>query len=76
MSNILIRDVPADIHAELQKRAERAGRSLQQYLLIELKHLTDLPTMDDLLDRIENQTGGTVGLGQAAADLREDRESH
>ena len=75
MMNILIRDVPADVHGELQKRAERAGRSLQQYLLIELKHLTDLPTMDELLDRIEHQTGGKVGLEQAATDLREDRES-
>lgn len=75
MMNILIRDVPADVHSELQKRAARDGRSLQQYLLIELKHLTDLPTMDELLDRIDNQTGGKVGLEQAAADLREDRES-
>jgi plasmid stability protein len=76
MPNILIRDVPADIHAELQRRAERDGRSLQQYLLIELKHITDLPTMDELLDRIENQTGGRVGLGQAAIDLSEDRAAH
>lgn len=76
MMNILIRDVPADVHAELQKRAERAGRSLQQYLVAELKHLTDLPTMDELLDQIERQTGGRVGLEQAAADLTEDRSAH
>ena len=76
MMNILIRDVPADIHAELQRRAERDGRSLQQYLINELRHLTDLPTMDELLDRIENQTGGRVGLEQAAADLTEDRAAH
>ena len=75
MMNILIRDVPADVHAELQRRAERAGRSLQQYLVAELKHLTDLPTMGELLDQIEKQTGGRVGLEQAAADLRHDRES-
>jgi plasmid stability protein len=71
MMNILIRDVPPDVHAELQNRAQRTGRSLQQYLLIELKRLTDIPTMDQLLDRIENQTGGRVGLEQAAVDLRE-----
>jgi hypothetical protein len=76
MMNILIRDVPADIHAELQRRAERAGRSLQQYLIFELKHLTDLPSMDELLDQIENQASGRVGLEQAAADLRDDRYSH
>jgi plasmid stability protein len=32
MRNVLIRDVPDDVHAELQRRAEDAGQSLQQYL--------------------------------------------
>lgn len=73
MSNILIRDVPAGIHAELQKRAERAGQSLQQFLLAELKHLTDLPTMDELLDRIESRDGVELGFDQAVTYIADGR---
>lgn len=73
MMNILIRDVPADIHAELQRRAEREGRSLQQYLLVELKHLTDHPTMDEVLDRIESRDGFELGFDQAVTYIAEGR---
>jgi plasmid stability protein len=74
MSNILIRDVPADIHAELQRRAERDGRSLQQYLLIEMKNLTDRPTMDEVLDRIESRDGFELGFDQAVTYIAEGRD--
>jgi plasmid stability protein len=76
MSNILIRDVPADVHAKLQERAERDGRSLQQYLINVLRRLAEQPTMDEVLDRIETYSGGRVGLERAAEYLREDRASH
>ena len=71
--NILIRDVPADIHAELQRRAERDGRSLQQYLINELRRLTDRPTMDELLDRIESRDGVELGFDQAVTYIAEGR---
>src|SRR6266540_1792638 len=35
MPNVLVRDVPDDVHAALQQRAERRGQSLQQYLAAE-----------------------------------------
>jgi plasmid stability protein len=74
MKNLLVRDVPDEVHAELQRRAERAGQSLQQYVAGELRRLTERPTLDDLLARIETHSGGRVGLDTAVADLQADRE--
>lgn len=73
MPNVLVRDVPEDVHAALQRRAERRGQSLQQFLAGELRRLAERPSMDEVLDRIEGRTGGQVGLEQAADDLAEER---
>jgi plasmid stability protein len=77
MPNLLVRDLPDDVHAALQQRAERQGQSLQQFLTAELRRLARRPSVDEVLDRIERRRGGGhVGLAQAAHDLREDRERH
>jgi plasmid stability protein len=73
MANLLVRDLPDDVHAALQQRAKRAGQSLQQYLTRELTRIAARPSLDEVLDRIEQRTGGTVGLEQAAADLGTER---
>src|SRR5260370_6176110 len=73
MPNVLVRDVPDDVHAALQRRAERRGQSLQQYLSSELRRLAERPSVDEVLDRIERRRGGQVGLRQAAEDLGEER---
>jgi plasmid stability protein len=71
--NVLIRDLPDDVHAALQGRAERRGQSLQQYLAGELRRLVEQPTVEELLERVEQRRGGSVGLAQAADDLHEER---
>jgi len=73
MPNVLVRDIPEDVHAALQRRAEQRGQSLQQYLASELKRLVARPTLDEVMDRIERHRGGRVGLAQAANDLAEER---
>jgi plasmid stability protein len=73
MPNLLVRDVPDDVHAALQRRAERRGQSLQQFLTSELRRLAERPSVEEVLDRIERRTGGQVGLRQAAEDLDEER---
>jgi plasmid stability protein len=73
MSNVLVRDIPEDIHAALQRRAERRGQSLQQYLAGELRRLAERPSLEDVLDRIDHRHGGRVGLAQAVEDLTEER---
>lgn len=71
--NVLIRDLPDDVHEALQRRAERRGQSLQQYLAGELRRLADQPTVEEVLDRVDQRRGGSVGLAQAADDLQEER---
>ena len=73
MTNVLIRDLPDEVHAALQRQARRSGRSLQQYLAAELRRLAERPSIDDMLDRIERHEGGRVGLGQAVDDLADER---
>jgi plasmid stability protein len=73
MANLLVRDVPEDVHATLQQRAERQGKSLQQYLAGELARLAARPTTEELFDRIERRHGGHVGLKQAAEDIAGER---
>lgn len=73
MPNVLVRDLPAEVHAQLQRRAESQGQSLQQYLATELRRLAEQPTLDEVLDRIERRRSGRVGFDQAVADLSEER---
>jgi plasmid stability protein len=74
MPNVLIRDLPADVHAALQRRAAHAGTSLQQYLTAELTVLASTPTMEEVLHRISTRSGGRVGLRTAVDDLHAERE--
>jgi plasmid stability protein len=73
MANLLVRDLPDDVHAALTQRAKREGQSLQQYLTRQLTRLAGQPTLEDVLDRIAQHEGGTVGLSQAAQDLHAER---
>lgn len=71
MPSVLVRDLPDDVHAGLQRRAEAAGQSLQQYLATELTRLATTPSMQDVLSRIGRRRGGKVGLTAAVTDLDE-----
>jgi len=73
MPNVLVRDLPDEVHANLQRRAEAAGQSLQQYLATELTRLASAPTMNEVLARISRRHGGRGGLDRAVADLDEER---
>ncbi len=73
MPNVLVRDLPEDVHASLQRRAETAGQSLQQYLAKELIRLASAPTMDEVLARISRHKGGRVGFDTAVSDLDVER---
>lgn len=52
MPNVLIRDLPPQVHAVLVRRAEQNGQSLQQYLTQELTKLASLRTNAELMDKI------------------------
>lgn len=74
MANLLVRDVPEDIHRELTARAQRAGKSLQQFLRAELERLALEESLEDVLDRIGQRRGGTVSIEDAVDSVREDRD--
>ncbi|MBA3528423.1 MAG: hypothetical protein H0T91_03775 [Propionibacteriaceae bacterium] len=73
MPNVLVRDVPDDVHAELQRRAQLRHQSLQQYLAAELRQLAERRSVSEVLDEVESQQGGQVGFAAAVADLDEER---
>lgn len=54
MGDLLIRDLPADTHAELKRRAEQAGMSLQSYVTQMLARSTSTPTLSDWLQGLED----------------------
>lgn len=76
MTNVLVRDIPDEVHAALQRRAAQRGQSLQQYLASELGRLAERPTVDELFARVSRRRSGRVGLEQAAQDLADERDRH
>lgn len=73
MPNVLVRDLPLEVHVTLQRRAQAQGRSLQQYLVAELTRLSSQPTLDELFTKIERRRGGSIGFQAAADDLDAER---
>jgi plasmid stability protein len=76
MPNVLVRDLPDDVHAALLDKAAARGKSLQQYLTAELRELARRRTVGEMLDGLDAAAGrraGRVGLRQAVADLDAER---
>ncbi len=72
---IQIRNVPDALHREMKVRAAKAGMSLSEYLLDEIRIAAQKPTLDEMLARLA--TREPVHLTESVVDiLREDRESH
>lgn len=73
VANVAVRDVPEDVHAALQRRAEHRRQSLQQYLATELRRIAERPSIGEVLDEVETQHGGRVGPATAVAHVEEER---
>jgi antitoxin FitA len=73
MPNILVRDLPENVHAELQRRAEEQGQSLQQFLAGELTRIARKRSIAELFGRNDRHEGGHVGFVQAVEDLSKER---
>ncbi len=71
---VQIRNVPDDLHRTLKARAARAGMSLSEYLLAELADIAELPTVEEMLDRLRRRS--PVHLTESAVDaVRAEREA-
>lgn len=73
MPNVQVRNVPDEIHAELIRRAERAGKSLQQFLAEKLELIATTPTIEEVLDRIEERRKGRVDAESAVQAVGAER---
>jgi antitoxin FitA len=72
MANVQIRGVPDDVHRRLKSQAALAGQSLNEYLLTQLREISSLPTIPELIARLRElppYDGPSV-----AALIREDRD--
>ena len=53
---VQIRNVPSDLHRELKARAALEGMSLSDYLLRELRHVLERPTLNEMRKRLAGRT--------------------
>lgn len=51
--HLLVKSVPAEIHATLVRRAEAEGMSLQKYVMSLLRESAGKPTMAEVMAEIE-----------------------
>lgn len=73
MPHVQVRDVPDDVHRALVERARRSGVSLQTYLAEQLALLVATPTIDEVLDRIDQQVTGRLSTADALDALAHER---
>ncbi|MBA3411421.1 MAG: hypothetical protein H0U15_11430 [Geodermatophilaceae bacterium] len=73
MPSVQIKDVPAETHAVLRRRAAQANQSLQEYLRSRLIEEAGRPTIDEVLARAGARAGGSIGFTAAARSVQEDR---
>jgi plasmid stability protein len=70
---IQIRNVPDPLHRKLKARAAMAGKSLSDYLLEEIRRVAELPTLEELRERVRNRSTVKPTPGPAEA-VREERD--
>jgi hypothetical protein len=46
--------MPEELHLKKKERAAKAGMSLSQYLLMELRKSAEVPTMEEMRERLRN----------------------
>ena len=75
MSKIIqLRNVPDALHRTLKARTARAGMSLSDYLLAEIREIAERPTLAELRDRLHQRKPVAARLNTARL-LREEREA-
>ena len=71
---IQLRNVPDALHRGLKARAARAGMSLSDYLLAEIKEIADRPTLAELRERLHKRTPVSAQIDTALL-VRQEREA-
>ena len=64
---IQVRNVPDALHRRLKARAALAGQSLSDYLLNEITRFGELPTVEEMQQRLASRTAVLTPQAIAAA---------
>ncbi len=75
MPSIQVKDVPAEVHSTLRRRAAAAGQSLQEYLLTRFIADAETATLDEVLDRASGRAGGRAEFADAVRAVRAERDA-
>jgi plasmid stability protein len=70
---IQIRNVPDTLHRALKSRAAKAGMSLSDYLLAEIREIAERPTLEELRMRLHKRKPVSTPIDTALL-VREERE--
>jgi plasmid stability protein len=71
---VQIRNMPEPLHRRLKARAALAGKSISDYLLVEIRQILDQPTIEELKARLAKQPPAPPGLSPTEL-LRAERDS-
>lgn len=72
-SMIQIRNVPESLHRRMKSRAALAGMSLSDYLLAELRQIAEMPTMEEMRERLARLPPVQLSISPTEL-LREERD--
>jgi len=67
---IQIRNVPESTHRALKSRAAQTGLSLSDFLLAEVQQLAELPSVEQLSERIRRRSAARPRLSSATVIRR------
>jgi plasmid stability protein len=70
---IQVRNVPEELHRILKVRAANEGKSLSDYILEELRHMAELPTIQEWLALVKTRDPVTPFSTEEA--IRAERDS-
>lgn len=68
---IQVRNVPDSLHRTLKSQAALAGMSLSDFLLTEIRHLAERPTIAELRERLRRRSRVASPVSAAEAVRRE-----
>lgn len=71
---IQVRNVPDNVHRTLKAQAALAGMSLSDFLLAEIRHLAERPSIEELRERLRRRSE-VAGPVLAAAAVRRERDT-
>jgi antitoxin FitA len=69
VATIQIRNIPDEVYLTYKRRALRARRSLQEYLLDKLTSDAAQPTLDEVLERAADNAVESVGTSDILDEL-------